>query len=187
MAVVFRKRSRGFTLIESLVVVTVMAVLLGLAAPSMHGIYQNWRVQKTVSAMESSILLARSEAVRRGGKVALERLTAADSSCPASSAASQWNCGWFLFVDANDNGRWDGTEERIQEVPLPDGMVVSNAFATTSLQFDRYGLVRKVTQLSTKVFTVEPASASAAYGNFTRVLCMGTTGIMHIERATSCS
>ena len=64
------KRTRGFTLLEVMLVVGVMGVLATLAAPSFTRLIEKWRVQQTVEVMKSTLYFARSEAIKRGGGVA---------------------------------------------------------------------------------------------------------------------
>jgi type IV fimbrial biogenesis protein FimT len=100
-----RERCRGFTLVELLVVVVLIAVLSMLAAPS----FVAWRVRDQVDARASvfisSLAYARSEAMRRGVRVALCRIDAA-RRCLAAHAACEggaldWSCGWAVIADAS--------------------------------------------------------------------------------------
>ena len=66
--------AKGFTAIELMVVVAILAVLTTLAAPSFHLIIERWRVRQTVEGLQSTLQYARSEAVRRGGGVFIQKL-----------------------------------------------------------------------------------------------------------------
>ena len=65
------KRTRGFTLLEVMLVVGVLGVLATLVAPSFTRIIEKWRVQQTVEIMKSTLYFARSEAIKRGGLYAV--------------------------------------------------------------------------------------------------------------------
>ena len=65
-------RNRGFTLLGVLVVLALLAVLLSLAAPSFQGMQQKHQMQSQAEQFQASLLLARSEALRRQQRVALE-------------------------------------------------------------------------------------------------------------------
>ena len=62
-------RNRGFTLLEVLVVLALLAVLLSLAAPSFQGMQQKHQMQSQAEQFQASLLLARSEALRRQQRV----------------------------------------------------------------------------------------------------------------------
>lgn len=175
---------RGFTLIELLVVVTITAVLLGLSAPSLRTIYQNWQIQKSVSAMESTLLYGRSEAVRRGGKVILQRQVDTEQSCPATNAQANWNCGWLLFFDANGDGIWGTGDTQVHQVALRAGVAVSNHLGSTTLHFDRFGLISEVRQVDTPLFNFAPKLGASSSNS--RTLCMDTSGLMRSRIGTSC-
>ncbi|MEO8600779.1 MAG: GspH/FimT family pseudopilin [bacterium] len=81
----------GFSLIELMVVVAIAAILAGLAAPSFMQILRNNRLAAASSALQVSLSLARSEAVKRGSDA---RVTVA-----ANIAAGNWANGWTVFAD----------------------------------------------------------------------------------------
>jgi len=67
----FRKTIRGFSLVELIVVVTVLAILASLAVPSFREIIAAQRARAAASALYESLLLARSEAIKRNSIVTL--------------------------------------------------------------------------------------------------------------------
>lgn len=83
--------SAGFTLIELMVVVVIVAILAALAAPSFADMLRRNRLSAAVSALQVSLSLARSEAVKRGADA---RVTVA-----ANTVAGVWVNGWTVFVD----------------------------------------------------------------------------------------
>lgn len=66
-------RTTGFTLIELMVTVAVAAVLLGVGLPSFREALQNQRVKTAASDMFLSLILARSEAIKRSANIDLAR------------------------------------------------------------------------------------------------------------------
>jgi len=66
-----RDRARGFTLIELMIAVTVVGILTAMALPTMKSATQNNRVKSLSSDMHISLMLARSEAIKRGADVEL--------------------------------------------------------------------------------------------------------------------
>lgn len=86
-----RLRGSGFSLIELMVVVAMVAILGALAAPSFTQLLRNNRLAAASSALQVSLSLARSEAVKRGSDA---RVTIA-----ANGTAGSWLNGWTVFVD----------------------------------------------------------------------------------------
>jgi len=92
-------KSRGFTLIELMVVVALAAVLLSLAAPSFTGFLAKKRVEGVLSELTTDLQYARSEAVSRNAPVRISFgtycyvITAqpADGTTPTSSCSQTTN------------------------------------------------------------------------------------------------
>ncbi len=117
-----RRRAAGFTLLEALVVMALVGVLLALAAPAISGLRQRHQLQAQAEGFFDSLVLARSEALRRQQRVTVcARATAADCD-----ALGQWQQGWLVFVDGNDNGRRDPDEALLEvHAAVPQAMRLS--------------------------------------------------------------
>ena len=61
--------NNGFTLIELMVTVAVLAIVLSLGVPSYRALIINNRLTAQANALVASINLARSEAIKRGVRV----------------------------------------------------------------------------------------------------------------------
>ena len=83
------RASRGFTLPELLIVITVLSVLLAIGVPSFVDLVRNQRVKSASFDLFSSLTVARSEAILRNTNVTIT---------PAST--SNWANGWTVtYVD----------------------------------------------------------------------------------------
>lgn len=93
------KRCSGFTLVEMVVVLT----LVGVTSIAAHSWSRDWmasaRVSSATSEMVSSIWLARSEAVKRRSRVVLCK-TVDGIVCTDVGA---WDQGWIVFQDENND------------------------------------------------------------------------------------
>ena len=120
-----RRHSMGFTLLEALVVVAIFAILVALAAPPLASLRERHQLQAQAEGFLDSLILARSEALRRQQRVTV-CVRASDSSCDPSGA---WQQGWLVFVDANDNAQRDPGEVLIEvhaAVPAAMRLTVTN-------------------------------------------------------------
>jgi type IV fimbrial biogenesis protein FimT len=113
-------RSRGLTLIELLMTLALAALLLGMAAPSMAAIMNSTKLTSTTNTFLAGLRLARSEAVRRGGRVAMCK--SADGT--ACAATGGWEQGWIIFHDPNGNGVVDPGERLLQRTEAQDEGIV---------------------------------------------------------------
>lgn len=92
----------GFTLIEVMVTVAVLAILAAVALPAMAGLINNNRLASQANDLVADIHLARSEAVRRNRIITLCRTTDG-STCAAANG--RWN-QWLVF-DAGETAAAD--------------------------------------------------------------------------------
>ncbi|MDQ0141070.1 GspH/FimT family pseudopilin [Cupriavidus necator] len=82
------ERRRGFTLIELMCAVSVLAILAVAAAPSFATLIATQRARGAALDLTSALVLARSEAVKRNATVSL---------APAGAA---WTAGWTVAAGA---------------------------------------------------------------------------------------
>ena len=90
------RRQRAFTLIETMIVVAIVGILAAIAGPSFTEMVRNSRLSAAASALQVSLSLARSEAIKRGAD---SRVTVA-----ANGAAGAFANGWTVFVDMTGTG-----------------------------------------------------------------------------------
>lgn len=64
-----RHGQAGFTIVELMVTVAVIAVLVAIAAPPMRSFIENSRIRATSESLQSGLALARAESVRQNRSV----------------------------------------------------------------------------------------------------------------------
>ena len=143
-------RCRGFSLIELMVTIAVLAILLAIGLPSFQGSMRSNLVATGANELIASISLARSEAIRSPGGAGI-CASADGSSCNGAS----WNDGWIVWNDLDGNGSPGGTDERVLrrvEAIAKLDIETDDPDATT-ITFDTRGVVG-----SSFEFTVQPDS-----------------------------
>lgn len=113
-------RQRGVTLVEALVVLSIMTILLSVAMPSFSEFTRDQRIRAAGFDLVSDLLFARSEAIKRSSTVSIV------------GAGNEWTDGWTVRVDG---GLHAGTVVQ-QRGALGVKVGVSGA---SVLSFDRNG------------------------------------------------
>lgn len=138
-------KSRGFTMIELMVVIAIVAILTTLAAPSFKNLIQSNSMAGAVNTFLADMRYARSEALRRGGGVVLCRSDnpeAATPTCSTGAGANGWVSGWVVYVDQNSNGSIEAPEVLRVQGPITaidSIMQTSTGGARNSLAFTATG------------------------------------------------
>lgn len=112
----------GFTLVEALVALVLLALLTSLAAPALTGLRQRQELRGVAETFWSSLMLARAEALARQQRVTV----CAQSAAGDCDATGPWQRGWLVFVDDNRNGQREADELLLQrQGVLPPGLMLS--------------------------------------------------------------
>lgn len=85
-----RPHARGVTLIELVVVMSIIAMLLLMGAPSFSAWIMNSRIRTTAESMLSGLQQAKSEAVARNARVRFQLTDTLDNACVLSPAGANW-------------------------------------------------------------------------------------------------
>lgn len=111
------KRNKGFTLLQTLVALAVLAALVVLATSSHADATAKARTASARSALVQSILASSRRAIVHAETVVL---------CPSSEGLScddsiEWSRGWIAFPDGNLNRSPDPNEKLLLRQPPLDG------------------------------------------------------------------
>lgn len=108
-------KEAGFTLIETMVVLAIAAIVITLGVPSFNGALQRQRVSTTMHLLSADMAMARSSALMRRSQVVV---------CPRGAAtgcsdALDWSRGWLVFADPDGNRRPDADSDilRVSDAP----------------------------------------------------------------------
>ncbi len=158
---------RGFTLVEALVVMAIVAILTALAVPSFQEFVASRAVNTQISDFSSSLRLARTEAIKRGRPVVICRSNDTQAAAPVCDAGATWNSGW-LILQGNNLIR---TQARYRD----SGGIVSQA-GLNSITFTQTGIAPAASET---IFTFQPPlpTTHSSYTPLTKKICVSVTGV----------
>lgn len=85
---------RGFTIIELMVTIAVLAILAAIAAPSFTGLINDSRLSGAANELVGTLQFARAEALRRGRAVEVCR-SSDGATCAGGAEGTAWE-GWVV-------------------------------------------------------------------------------------------
>lgn len=95
------RKQRGFTLIEMLVVVVLLAILAAMAYPAYQTTIANNRVKAAQAEITKALSYARSEAISRNRAVGVCPKSASNADTCGTDA--DWVNGFMVYIDNNNN------------------------------------------------------------------------------------
>lgn len=158
-------RPGGFTLIEMMTAIMVLAILVTLAVPSFNNAALSGKLTGFANDLVASAQLARSEAIKRNATVTMCRST--DGATCAGSGG--WESGWILLR---------GTEVLQHHQALPtEFRIVQGTFGAITFPAQVVG----VTPATFKVCRASPVGSQE---RTVRITSTGTTSVARTETAT---
>jgi type IV fimbrial biogenesis protein FimT len=167
-------RARGFSLVEMLITMAILAILIAIAFPSFQGSLRTNRVAGTNNELLASLSLVRSEAIRsvRGGGIC--------ASTQGTECDGTWSDGWLVWQDADGGvpaSFDDDTDVVVRHVNAREGVGIAltniSGVAVTAVGFDTRG--RPVAASMPYAWTLTPGSCPAG-SEFVRISEMTVVG-----------
>ena len=167
---------KGFSFPELVATLSVVAILAALAVPGMKSVLADHRVAVVTEQLYGSIMLARSEAVKRAGSVSLCR---SKQTGLCAGAGDDWASGWMVFADKNGNGILDAEDQKIKIYQMPSETISIDWNRGEFLRMDSRGQARDA-----GTFTLcEAVSSERA---FARKITVSLTGRARVTELTAC-
>lgn len=129
------KKQQAFTLVELMVVVTILGILATMALPNFLAMIKRHELKVTANDYYVAFRYARSEAIRSGKAVNIKLL----------DESAGWHAG-FELIKVHDP--LDTTKDEVlRQVAAKKGVTVEESGDLTSIQFDGKGYVTGDTKL----------------------------------------
>ena len=113
------RRQRGFTLVETMVTLSLATITAVAGLPSLKDVSNAMRLNSASEGYFHSLMLARSEAIKRNARVVVCK-SGDGQNC---TTQGRWEQGWLVFHDANNNAKRDAGETVIaRQEALPTGV-----------------------------------------------------------------
>lgn len=109
------KKNHGQSLAELLIGLSILAILLSIAAPALSSMIESNEATHAVNQMTGAINQARSSAVFEHQTTIL---CAGKNDCARTTT---WSDSLLIFHDRNSNNRLDNGEHALRHEQLPDG------------------------------------------------------------------
>ena len=104
------RREGGFTLIELMVTIGILAIVLAVGVPSYRNIVMDNRLASQANLFATSIKLARSNAVKFQRSATVCSSTNFDAAVPTCGGSPDWSTGWIVWVDKDRDAATDANE-----------------------------------------------------------------------------
>jgi type IV fimbrial biogenesis protein FimT len=164
--------SRGFTLVELLTVMTIVAILMALGVPSYQYVTSANRISGEVNGLLGDMQYARSEAIKEGQTVTVCSSSNSTTAAPTCSGSTSWQNGWIVFADANGNATVDAQETilRVQKPFKAGDTFVANP-GTNAVTFNREGFALNINNAIT--VTLHAPTATTGSTRCLRITIVG--------------
>lgn len=113
-----KHRSSGFTLIELMIVLALVAIIASFAVPSFSTMVANGRIASYSNDVVGVLAYARAEAIKRGRSVRVSPATGTD-----------WTSGAVAWTDQNSDGARQATEVLRQTSSVPGSVSLTSTGA----------------------------------------------------------
>ncbi|HET6563765.1 MAG TPA: GspH/FimT family pseudopilin, partial [Xanthomonadales bacterium] len=125
------RHGSGFSVLECLVVISILAILLVQGVPALREYGQRQRMSAAMHALHSHLAMARNDAVRFNVEMVI---------CPGEKTSgcrndSAWDSGWLIFEDLNGDRAYQSGERLLATEPGLENIMVRSTTGRRYLRF----------------------------------------------------
>jgi type IV fimbrial biogenesis protein FimT len=166
--------SRGVTLVETLVVMGIVATLMAIGIPSYRYVTNANRISAEINGLLGDLQFARSEAIKQGRTVSV--CVSSDQATCLGATTTTWHSGWIVYSDTNGNGAVDAGEVLRAQKSFTgtDTFAANNSIG--AINFNREGFAN-VTNGTLVTLHASPASQGS-----TRCLSVTLVGLIMTKK-----
>ncbi len=171
-----RARVRGLTVVEILVVLTIIAILVSSSVPSFASALERYRTNGVAVDLQHALMQARTQALATGDRVVVAPLT-----------INNWVEGWRIYQDPNNNGVFDAGERVLQVFEARNAevtIVLSERLfegGEGQVSFTQFGFPR-----ARNGTTFADGSVTVQLGATTRIVCLDAQGRTRVIHSGAC-
>jgi type IV fimbrial biogenesis protein FimT len=158
------------TLVELITVLVMASVVLAIGVPSLQELMQRNRLTADTNRFMTSMMLARSEAIKRGTPTGIV------------AQGGDWNDGWVVWLDANADGAQDMGELVLRsEEEVKSSVTLSSQGGVSTFQYAADGTL----DIPNNPHTLDVCDGTTT-GETGRQISLWATGRVSVDSEHSC-
>jgi type IV fimbrial biogenesis protein FimT len=183
----------GFTIIEIMVTVAVLAIILAVGLPNLKSFLVRNQVSAVTSEFSNDISRTRVEAISRNNCATIcmssntaNALTGGTPTC--ATTGNDWQAGWIVFSNPScsatqNNPTTAGSTLIAVRQAGVESFTLSDSTSARRFTFDSRGLAAGVGSNFTLAYTPENAGSSSNY----RSVCISSAGRVNVKQYAGAS
>jgi len=171
---------RGFTMLELVVVMSIVAILMAIAIPSYRYVTNGNRIAAEINGLLGDLQYARGEAIKEGQTVTV----CVSSNGSACTGGTNWQNGWIVFSDVNSDQTYNVNADTLLRVQAT--FTSTDTFAAnnnlTAVTFNREGFATGAgAAAGVPAATLITLHAVPANNASTRCLAVTQVGLLTVQ------